>query len=172
MSGKYKAASVANWFIEEQKKYKDAQKNEKENDNLPPMDQFRLIKLVYVAHGYYLALTGSPLIKEKVEAWMYGPVIADLYHKIKQHGYQEIDKKIDEPGAQIEPSDESLLRERIWEKYKWYAGTELSMLTHERNTPWEGTIQTKGKGPGIVIAEKWIKAHYKGIMNDPTDYRL
>ena len=42
-----------------------------------------VLKLVYLAHGWMLGLHKRPLIKEQVEAWLYGPVILVLYQKYK-----------------------------------------------------------------------------------------
>lgn len=54
-----------------------------ENKTLTPM---QLIKLVYLAHCWMLALYSRPLIEEPIEAWKYGPVIPVLYHDIKHYG--------------------------------------------------------------------------------------
>ncbi|MBX9704401.1 MAG: DUF4065 domain-containing protein [Silvanigrellaceae bacterium] len=67
----YQASSVANKMLE----------IASERGNvLTPM---QLIKLVYLAHAWMLALHRRPLAKEAVEAWKYGPVIPQLYHEIK-----------------------------------------------------------------------------------------
>jgi uncharacterized phage-associated protein len=44
-----------------------------------PLTVMKLLKLVYIAHGWYLAFADKPLISEKVEAWDYGPVRASAY---------------------------------------------------------------------------------------------
>ena len=46
----------------------------------------KLLKLVYLAHGWHLAIKGKPLIDEQIQAWDYGPVIQNLYHEIKGFG--------------------------------------------------------------------------------------
>ncbi|MBL8233482.1 MAG: DUF4065 domain-containing protein, partial [Bryobacterales bacterium] len=51
-----------------------------------PIDHLKLQKLIYFAHGWYLAFTGSPLLTEHVEAWQYGPVIPTVYHQFKRFG--------------------------------------------------------------------------------------
>ena len=37
----------------------------------------KLSKLIYIAHGYYLALRGKSLIKDGIEAWAYGPIVPE-----------------------------------------------------------------------------------------------
>ncbi len=59
----FAARQVANWFIE-----RAAQEGEY-------LTQLKLQKLVYMAHGWNLALLGKPLISENIEAWKWGPVI-------------------------------------------------------------------------------------------------
>ena len=42
----------------------------------------QLAKLVYIAHGWWLAHSGQPLSPDEVQAWKYGPLIPALYHRI------------------------------------------------------------------------------------------
>ena len=55
---------------------------------LTPME---VNKLVYISHGWMLALHDESLISEKIEAWKHGPVIPSLYHKFKMYGAEPID---------------------------------------------------------------------------------
>ena len=73
--------SVANYFIG---------KGIESGIEVTPM---KLIKLVYVAHGWYLGNYQKPLIGEASEAWKYGPTIPSLYHSFKQLGNQKITKQ-------------------------------------------------------------------------------
>src|SRR5215510_7158653 len=70
----YDSKAAANWFL----------------DLGQPLTPMKLQKLVYFAHGWSLALTGVPLIKDAVEAWRYGPVIPALYHEFKHNGARPI----------------------------------------------------------------------------------
>ena len=45
----------------------------------------KLQKLVYFADGLHLAFGQGPLVREPFEAWKYGPVVPDLYHKFKNY---------------------------------------------------------------------------------------
>ena len=70
------ALSVANYLIDLAKK---------ENKNLT---QLGLMKRVYIAHGFSLAINKESLLDnrfDKVEAWKYGPVIPSVYHSFKQY---------------------------------------------------------------------------------------
>ncbi|WP_366513810.1 type II toxin-antitoxin system antitoxin SocA domain-containing protein [Planktotalea sp.] len=43
----------------------------------------KLQKLVYIAYGWHLALSGKKLFTEEIEAWKHGPVVPSLYHEFK-----------------------------------------------------------------------------------------
>src|ERR1700751_2133393 len=53
-----------------------------------PLTNLKLQKMVYLANGFYLALTDGeePLLNERIETWPYGPVISNLYHSFKRFG--------------------------------------------------------------------------------------
>ncbi len=167
-SGKYKAVTIANWFINKQNNHKTDGGEDSKYD-LPPLDQFRLIKLVYVAHGYYLAMENKPLIEEKVLPWRYGPVIKEIYDEIKKYAYKEIDNPIVIEGSEeISGEDNDWLNDKIWQKYKWHAGTELSMLTHEQGTPWS-CAASEGEE---TIPNAWMKILYDFKRKHLDDPRL
>jgi uncharacterized phage-associated protein len=149
----YSPFKVARFFIE-----KAAQTGQK----LTPM---KLIKLVYIAHGWHLALRKSPLISEKVQAWKYGPVIESLYHGFKHLGNSNIEKgeAICLPQNDMDSETNALL-EKVWAKYGGLAGTHLSALTHLGNTPWDivwnqqgGKEQKCAEIPDTLIQEFYQK---------------
>lgn len=115
----------------------------------------QLIKLVYLSHGWTLGLYGRPLIKQDVEAWKYGPVIPELYQAIKQYRSSPVreisckKEKIDERFADV--------INQVYKIYGSFTGIELSMLTHEKNSPWEITWNS-GKS---IISNDLIAYYYK-----------
>lgn len=71
----YSAAIIADYFL-----FKAQQQGQELLSNM------KLQKLVYYAQGLHLALGGSPLFEENLEAWTYGPVVPSLYRKYKAYG--------------------------------------------------------------------------------------
>ncbi len=153
----YHPKYIANFFI---------RKGIDENNLLNPM---QVIKMTYIAHGWYLALTDKPLINELVEAWKYGPVIYSLYNNLKHYYNNPVIQEIKVDMLSYEAFEQDSETQRflgsIWGKYKKYTGFQLSILTHAQNTPWEETIkpfsQTGYLPSNLIIKNDLIKKHYK-----------
>ncbi len=136
----YDARAVANYFLDLAAK------------EGRPLDPMGIQKLVYFAHGWNLAIFGSPLIQQRVEAWDYGPVIADIYQAFREFGrspitqharkfeFDPITGDVAETTPAIGDSDDSKstreLLDRIWESHKHLTSIQLSNLTHLPGSPW------------------------------------
>ena len=55
--------------------------------NVGTMRQMKLQKLVYMAHGWNLAIHREPLVKERIEAWDGGPVMRSIWNQIRDYGF-------------------------------------------------------------------------------------
>lgn len=132
---------------------------------LTPM---KLLKLVYIAHGWYLGIMGKPLISDNVEAWKFGPVIPKLYHEIKRFGARPISDyytvvNFDELQEEIPVVDKETAKflELIWRRYGQFDGQELSAMTHQENTPWAKYFKSSMRH--IVIPNDAIKEYYAAL---------
>lgn len=120
----------------------------------------KLLKLVYISHGWHLALTDQPLVGEDIQAWKYGPVIASLYQRFRDYGNGAIPSPPADPEFN-NPKVASLLNS-VWDGYRKFTATQLSSMTHAEGTPWFETWENGGKHIlGAVIPESLIKKHYK-----------
>jgi hypothetical protein len=54
----------------------------------------KLQKLIYLAHGYYFAVTGCPLVGEQFEAWQFGPVSPTIYHEFNRFSSSALKKGV------------------------------------------------------------------------------
>jgi len=144
----YPSIVIANFFV---KKSIDT------GIELTPM---KLIKLVYIAHGWYLALTEESLINEAVKVWKYGPVIETIYQAFKHFGKSQITELYDNYGLGIikisNEYDISFL-DKVWEVYSGFNGLQLSTLTHQDGSPWSSAISSGND----FIPNNLIKEHYK-----------
>lgn len=158
------ATAVANYFIT---------KSIESGTDLTPM---KVLKLVYIAHGFYLAATKGkePLISETIEAWKYGPVISSLYHKLKHLGNGQIQEPISiyhMVGTAIRkvvpmPKEELFpFLDQVWDAFKGFTGGQLSTLTHQEGTAWDvvwnkrgGMSQKSALIPNDLIAQRFAES--------------
>lgn len=150
----YPASAIANRFLEIAKEH---------GETLTPL---KLIKLVYFAYGWYLALTDKHLITEPVVAWQYGPVINSLYQEFKRFGNEPITDyaKIGHTYTENLKEDDVVfaLLDKIWEVYGKYSAIQLSNLTHEGGSPWDKTWHEQGASNSYnyPIDDKLIKDYF------------
>jgi uncharacterized phage-associated protein len=136
--------------------------------NHASLDQMKLQKLVFYAHGWHLGLQRFPLLDEEVEAWQYGPVIPSIYQAFKQYGTAPITASasdINAEGRLYEPrlpvGYDRLLAEKIWEEYGQYSAIQLSKMTHRPGTPWEKTWNRNTYGlRSLAISNELIKEYF------------
>jgi uncharacterized phage-associated protein len=133
----FSAAAVANEFL------RLAHRDEK---TITPL---KMQKLVYFAHGWYLAITGRPLLQEPIQAWRYGPVISSLYQQFKECGSNPIrfpasiltqgsylPAQLDREGSSEDIAMARQVITRVWERYSDYSASQLTTFTHSDDTPW------------------------------------
>lgn len=149
----YNALVIAKWFID---------KGSEDGVAITPM---KLIKLVYIAHGWYLGLFGKKLIDEHIQAWKYGPVIKSIYREYKSFGSSPIRfYSTNTPvNSKIDDEDVKFL-EAVWVKYSRFDGAYLSALTHMKGTPWDMAYI-----PGLydlVISPNNIEKYYTDLYKN------
>ncbi|MBO6549694.1 MAG: SocA family protein [Rhizobiales bacterium] len=165
------AMDVANWFLN---------KCWQEGEGIPQCDQLKLYKLVYYAHAWYLAFTGTALFDEDVEAWPHGPVVRDLYIEFKRFGRKPINRlgqrlHVDQDKQarmmalvpQYDGAMEQILNS-VWDTYKEYTGIQLSNSTHDKGEPWDivsrhYSLHMKPKIPNEIIEQV-----FRNKLNAPS----
>jgi uncharacterized phage-associated protein len=149
------------------------------------LTQMQLQKLVYLAHGYFLAINDKPLVEDNVEAWDYGTVFRPLWDALTQYGKTPVREIIrwgdgrgfireggKEANARLRPEEKEIV-EKVWTTYGHYPAFKLSALTHEPNGPWERHYV---KGENRVIPNESIREYFRNLIrqtnaNDQTAYR-
>ena len=142
-------------------------------DHGRPLVLTKLLKLLYFAHGWHLALFDEPLLEEEFQAWQFGPVIPSVYSAFKDSSMKVkeqpvpyfFDGKTSWIYPSITPSKEDLVIEllnKIWEVYGSFTAHQLSDMTHEPDTPWTRIRNRKPKTPrDAVIPNDLIQAYFK-----------
>jgi uncharacterized phage-associated protein len=130
--------------------------------------QMKLQKLVYFAHGHHLIKYGTPLIDENFQAWLYGPVIPEIYDDFKLYGSRPItdtaswlpsepDKT---PYLFDEESTDSI--NYTWEVLKDISAMSLSNWTHQPNSPWSKVYDPEIRS--TPISNEDIKLYFEGLL--------
>lgn len=130
---------VADWFLGK--------------DSMSPK---KLQKIVYYAYAWVLTLMNEneddldiKLFDSRIEAWVHGPVIPELYRKYKRNGGSIITQKSDVPDFDEDIKD---ILEQVWEVYGGFTGNQLESITHQE-TPW---IEARGNCSPVEICTNEI----------------
>lgn len=150
------AVSVANFFVK---------RADQDGRVITPL---QLMKLVYIAHGWHLAVLHRELFDEPVKAWQYGPVVPSVYHAFKGFGsgvITELGKipdgwtgQLTVPHEHLDGPSEDLL-ERVWQQYCDYSAGQLVHLTHQPGTPWFEFFEGPTSSP--TIPNNRIQEHFE-----------
>lgn len=142
------------------------------------LTQMQLQKLVYIAHGWNLAINRAPLTDDQPEAWDYGPVYRDLYGALGQYGrtpvsreirrgefgggvFLDEDEQAEVASATLEPKETALI-DRVFREYGKFHAFKLSALTHQEGTPWS-EVYRQGLGRFQEIDNDRIRKHFIGL---------
>lgn len=120
------------------------------------MSNMKLQKMLYYQQGYHLAVFDEPLFEEKIEAWMYGPVVPCVFEEYKNNGRKGIEYNGDVITLQDE--EEELFCE-VFETYAKYSAYGLSNMTHNEE-PWKSV----SAGKGNVISNDVMKSFFKTMI--------
>lgn len=143
----YELNTIANFFINKA--------HQSDCNDLTPM---KLLKLVYIAHGWNLGIYNDPLFIEEVSAWKFGPVIRPLYDRVKIYRSNPIKEPLPSIAEEIDSRDLELL-EAVWKKYGALDGITLSHITHQPGSPWSQTWDANGWD--LIIPTNLIRDHYR-----------
>ena len=151
----YNPTTIANYFIS---KYGG-------DYHITPM---KLVKLVYIAHGWHLGITDNALIDENPEAWKYGPVVPRIYHEFKKFGKSPIKIRETINTDDELPSDKREFLDKIWDVYGRFTAIQLSEKTHQPGTPWyiiwHSNNNRKKEFGALQIPDNLIRDYYKRML--------
>lgn len=118
----YTVFDIANWFLNKDSKYH--------------LDDKKLQKLCYYAQVWGIVFNGRPMINDKFEAWVHGPVNRQLWNELKYYGYADVPaNELENEAKPINDQAVMSVLNDVWETYKDFSGYELELLTHQE-APW------------------------------------
>lgn len=133
------------------------------------ISNMKLQKLLYFAHGFWLAHTGQPLIEDTPEAWQYGPVYPEVYHQFKYCG----SGPINQPATQLDfdtfeqtpvpvPDNQVMgFLNAVFETYGSQTAIELSRLSHLPGSPWDQARKHSSSVFGAQIPDTATQPYFR-----------
>lgn len=105
------------------------------NELKKTISNLKLQKILYFVQAEFLVAKNAPCFPNKIEAWDFGPVIPDVYHKYKIYGSASIPSTLKGEDISFSSEDKSLIDGIIDECSKYSAST-LVEITHNQ-APWK-----------------------------------
>ena len=134
------------------------QKNENAITNL------KLQKLLYYAQAWHLALYGTALFNDKIEAWVHGPVVPNVFREYKKYSWNPI--SVSPTNVLIHSSDIQFHLKQVIRVYGKFDATTLERMTH-RESPWmeaRGTLAPDEPSNRVINLES-MKTFYRARLN-------
>lgn len=135
-----------------------------------PLTHMHIQKLVYISHGWTLAIRDRILTIDDPEAWRFGPVYRLIWDNLRHAGPYPVTNKI--PDARIAPysgstpqgwnDEDRQMVGTVYQEYKHLEAFQLSALTHREGTPWR-TVYADGNGQDQYIPSSMIKKHFQEL---------
>jgi uncharacterized phage-associated protein len=103
------------------------------------VSHMKLQKLVYLAHGVWLARHGLSFLSENPQVWQYGPVFVSMYHELKNNRSAPITKlqALFDETPRVEDAFVKDIIGKVWGKFGSSSAIKLSDLTHLPGSPWQ-----------------------------------
>lgn len=117
-------------------------------------------KTLYIAHMISLGRTGGQrgLVAEDFQAWDFGPVLPNVYHRAKDFGNSPVMKGAFIAIGEISADDDVLLRDTV-DSLKGKTPGELVAITHWDKGAWAAFYRPGQKN--IVIPNNAIYDEYR-----------
>lgn len=148
----YSARTVAQAFLE------------LANNENKQLSNMQLQKLVFFAHGIYLAAEDLPLIYDDVMAWNFGPVIPTLYERLKKFGSGPVTDNIAESSPVFGDPEAAEIVKLTWNTFKKYSAARLSEISHAKNSPWDIVFNQQGR-KFDPIPDDVVKKYYLPMVS-------
>lgn len=145
MSRTYKVLDVARYIIKRCNLHNQAISN------------LKLQKILYFVQAEFLVTKNQPCFDETIEAWAFGPVVPEAYHRYKGYGAGNIPALRTLPDRiLISESDQELIN-GIVDECAQYSASDLVDITH-RQTPWKSAYRAGFNQP---ITNESIKEFFE-----------
>lgn len=125
------------------------------------ISNLKLQKLLYYMQGYHLAFFNEVLFESPLEAWMYGPVSPEVYHRFKENRYYGLSLDPKEHQELVLTEEEEDLFNQVMREYGKFNAIKLMEMTHEE-APWKEAFEK----PGSEINIETMKTYFKKLVDE------
>lgn len=125
------------------------------------LTNLELQKITYLAHMFYMGRrNGEPLVHGNFEAWDYGPVHPDLYHRANIFGSDKVKGFLFSGVSNPEGPELEILDEAYRDLGHVRAG-KLVSVTHRKGGAWENNYRPGARS--IIIPNSEILEEYLSL---------
>ena len=125
-------------------------------------------KLLYLANMYHLVYHGKPLVDQKFEAWIYGPVQPSLYHVLKRFGSNRVNVFPYQIGGKVTGTHKEVL-DFVLKTYGHLGAGDLIEITHCDGGGWAKNWDEDYVEFGIVIPDRDIIEEFAMLTGRSAD---
>lgn len=133
------------------------------------LSNLKLNKLLYYAQGFSYQRFSKPLFSDDIEAWPYGPVVAEVYKAFQPCGKNPITPIGKEP--ELTSEEEDLLID-VAREYGKCSASGLVSLTHKSGSSWS-MIYTPHMDGNVIpksLIEDYFKTKEKQLDSPHVDF--
>lgn len=128
-----------------------------------PISNLKLQKLLYYVQGWSLGLRDEPAFESRIEAWVHGPVVPEIFHAYRHYRWNTID--VPSESIRVHDADAAHI-ENVLSAYGHLSASQLEALSHDES-PW---IEARaGLSPrdlsNVVITHDAMKTFFKSQSN-------
>ena len=105
------------------------------------ISNLKLQKMLYFVQAEFLVVKKKPCFSGRIEAWDFGPVVPEVYHRYKVYGNASIPYTITTTLSGITERD-CVLLDGIIEECSKYSAAKLVEITHKQ-APWIEAYHSK-----------------------------
>lgn len=118
------------------------------------VSNLKLQKILYFVQAEFLVVLNTPCFFESIEAWEFGPVVPEVYHKYKMYCGGNIPsiKPIHSSGIN---GDTQKLINGVIDECCQYSASKLTEIVHHQS-PWKNAYQRKDN----TISNTVIKEYF------------
>lgn len=124
------------------------------------VSNLQLQKLMYLAQMIYMGRTsGKKLFEGNFQAWDYGPVESDLYHRLKMFGAAPVQDVFSNAMTFDKDDPRRKVMDDVCSRFLKYSGGDLVEITHWDEGAWAKHYVPRARS--ITIPDEAILDEYK-----------